>query len=124
MNYQYSFEKLEIWKLAIDLSVEIYKTTIDFPSEEKFGLISQLRRASNSISANIAEGMSRSSVKDRARFIQIAYGSAIEVVSHLILSQKLGFLNSENFFELKQQVLKLTNKINAFHKSILKNTLK
>ena len=71
MSYTFSFEKLEIWQLAIQLSVKTYKVTKSFPSEEKFGLVSQIRRASNSVSANIAEGMSRSSMKDRARFIQI-----------------------------------------------------
>ena len=119
MNYKYSFEKLEIWILAIDLSVKVYKITKDFPSEEKFGLISQLRRAANSVSANIAEGMSRSSMKDRARFMQIAYGSAIEVLSHLILANRLGFMASKQLADSRTQISELTNKINAFHKSIL-----
>ena len=85
-EYQYNFERLEIWELSISFSVEIYSATGKFPPTEKYGLISQIRRAANSISANIAEGNSRLGNKEKARFIQIAYGSAIEVLNHLILS--------------------------------------
>jgi len=70
--HEYNFEKLEIWKLAIQLAVNVYKTTKKFPASEKFGLVSQLRRSSSSISSNIAEGVSRFSTKDKARFIEIA----------------------------------------------------
>ncbi len=63
MNYKYNFEKLEIWNLAIDLSLIVYELTSNFPSDEKFGITNQIRRASTSISANIAEGSSRSSLK-------------------------------------------------------------
>jgi len=119
--YTYHFEKLDIWQLSVDMSVEIYKITKYFPSEEKFGIISQIRRASNSVSANIAEGMSRSSSKDKARFIQIAYGSAIEVLSHLILANRLEFIDDHSLDKVRINIMELTNKINAFHKSILKN---
>lgn len=64
----YSFEKLDIWQLSIDFSTNIYQCTKDFPSEEKFGITNQIRRAANSVSANLAEGSSRLSNKDRARF--------------------------------------------------------
>jgi four helix bundle protein len=121
-NYIYNFEKLEVWNIAIRLSVNIYRLTNDFPREEKFGIISQLRRASSSISANIAEGTSRISVKDKARFIQISYGSAIEVLNFLILSQELGFMKSEDLVTFRKEISELTNKLNAFHKSILKST--
>ena len=120
MNYQYNFEKLEIWELAIEMSVSIYSITKDFPKEEKFGLVSQLRRASNSISANIAEGNARLGEKDKARFIQIAYGSTIEVLNHLILAQKLGFIDEKTLNELRIKIQELTNKLNSFHNSIQK----
>jgi four helix bundle protein len=116
-TYVYNFEKLEIWQLSIALSVKVYKLTGHFPSDEKFGLTSQIRRATNSISANIAEGLSRTK-KDRARFIQISFGSAIEVLSHLILSEKLGYLDRESLIDLRTEINELTNKINSFHKQI------
>ena len=93
--HEYNFEKLEIWKLAIQLAVNVYKTTKKFPASEKFGLVSQLRRSSSSISSNIAEGVSRFSTKDKARFIEIAYGSTIEVLNHFILSKELEFIDQE-----------------------------
>lgn len=69
MSHIYSFERLDIWKLSIDLSFEIYKITESFLDNEKFGITNQLRRASNSISANITEGSSRTSIRDKSRFI-------------------------------------------------------
>lgn len=66
--YVFSFEKLEVWKEAIQLLKDLYKITAKFPSDEKFGLTSQVRRATNSIAANIAEGASRITDKDKALF--------------------------------------------------------
>ena len=73
----YSFEKLEVWKLARDLCVYIYKLTNTFPPEEKFGLISQMRRANISIASNIAEGSSRMGKKDQSHFYTISFSSTI-----------------------------------------------
>jgi len=118
MNIQFPFEKLEIWQLSIDLSVEIYNKTKNFPSEEKFGVTNQIRRAINSVSANIAEGSSRFSNKDRARFYEIAYGSLMEVLNFLILSKKLGFIDNESLLILRSELEKLANKLNAYYKKI------
>ena len=71
--HTYSFEKLEVWKEAIQLSKEVYKVTSSFPIEERFGLISQIRRAAISISANLAEGRSRITSKEKAHFLTIAF---------------------------------------------------
>ncbi len=65
--FVFSFEKLEVWKEAIELSKDMYKTTETFPNEGKFGLTSQIRRATNSIAANIAEGTSRRTAKDHKK---------------------------------------------------------
>jgi four helix bundle protein len=116
--YKYNFEKLEVWELSVELTVKIYELTRKFPSEEKFGITNQLRRASNSVSANIAEGTSRLSKKDRARFIQIAFSSLMEVVNFLIISNRLHFISKEELTNFREQIEKLSNKINAFHKSI------
>ncbi|CAM1340104.1 four helix bundle protein [Tenacibaculum amylolyticum] len=115
----FSFEKLEVWKEAILLSKNIYVLTEKFPNNEKFGLINQLRRASNSISANLAEGTSRITNKDKAHFTTIAYSSTMEVLNHLILSKELKFINEVNYLEIRKQLSKIANMLNALRKSQL-----
>lgn len=90
----FRFEKLDVWQLAIDFSDQIYRATREFPSEERFGLTNQLRRAAVSIAANIAEGSGRWSDRDFVRFIEIAYGSLMETVSHLRIAERQQFLTA------------------------------
>jgi four helix bundle protein len=119
-EYQFPFERYEIWKLSITMAKEIYTLTKEFPAEEKYGITSQIRRAINSVSANIAEGVSRFSEKEKARFIEIAFGSLMEVANFLFLSKELGYLSEDLFRDIKPQILELSNKINAFHKKLKK----
>lgn len=93
----FNFEKLEVWQKAIEFADLVYSQTRDFPADERFGLTNQMRRASVSISSNIAEGSSRFSKKDFARFIEIACGSVFEVVSQCFIGRNQGFLSSEQF---------------------------
>ena len=95
--YTFSFEKLEVWKEAIQLSKDIYKVTSTFPDEEKFGLVSQIKRATNSIAANLAEGTSRITSKDKAHFTTIAFNTTMEVLNHLIVSKELEFISEEDY---------------------------
>jgi four helix bundle protein len=88
-----SFEDLEVWKKSHQLVLNICKLTRDFPAEEKFGLVSQLRRAAISIPANIAEGFKKRSSKDKSNFYNIAEGSLEEVKYYLILSKDLNYSN-------------------------------
>jgi four helix bundle protein len=88
----FGFEKLDVWQLPIEYSDDVYATTRSFPSDERFGLTNQIRRASVSISSNIAEGSGRSSRKDFARFVEIAFGSLLETVSHLSIARRQGLL--------------------------------
>jgi len=99
--YIFSFEKLKVWQDAIQLSKEVYKITSTFPNDEKFGLVSQMRRATNSIAANLAEGTSRNTNKDKAHFTTIAYSTTMEVLNHIILSKELEFITEKNYLELK-----------------------
>ncbi|HQX54805.1 MAG TPA: four helix bundle protein [Pyrinomonadaceae bacterium] len=94
-----SHEKLDVWKRSIDLVVFVYRLTENFPSEEKFGLTSQIRRAAVSIPANIAEGAARETDKDFGRFLTIAQGSASEVETELLIANRLGFLSTKDFDE-------------------------
>jgi len=119
--YVFSFEKLKVWQEAIDFSVEIYNLTKSFPSDEKYGITSQLKRASNSISANIAEGTSRITNKDKAHFSTIAFSSTMEVLNHIILCKKLQFINDEVNTDLRNRIYKISNMINALRKSQLKS---
>ena len=118
---EYSFEKLEIWQLSRKLAGRIYLITREFPDNERFGLISQVRRASISVSSNIAEGSSRYSTKDRVRFIEIGYGSLMEVASQLIIAMDLNYLEEDSHNELRELIEELSNKMNSFRKAILKN---
>ena len=93
-------EKLDVWKRAVDLVVEIYQATEAFPKEEKFGLTSQVRRAAVSIPANIAEGAARTSTKEFLNFLSIAQGSASEVATELLIAHRLGYLNRDLFQRL------------------------
>ena len=93
----FNFEKLEVWQKAIEFAGDVYRITKAFPADERFGLTNQMRRAAVSISSNIAEGTSRNSRIDHARFVEIATGSVFEVVSHAFLSKRLGLLTEEDF---------------------------
>lgn len=118
--YQFYFEKLEVWQNSRKFVKEIYLVTSSFPDHEKFGITNQMRRASTSISANIAEGFSRQSNKEKSRFLNIAFGSTIEIINFLILSNDLGFMSNESYNELREKAEFITNQINALNKSINK----
>lgn len=116
----YYFEKLDVWHKSRHLVKEVYLITKDFPSEEKFGMAQQLRRASISIPSNLAEGTSRNSGKDQARFTEIAYGSLMEVLSLLITAIDLGFLTENQINNLRPQIEEIGNKLNALRETQLK----
>ena len=116
---QFSFEKLVVWQKSKDLSIHIYKITSSFPNEEKFGLVSQLRRCAVSIASNLAEGSGRHSNKDKARFSEIAFGSLLELLNQLIISYELKFLSEENYNTLRIQIEEISRMINALRKSQL-----
>jgi len=88
-----TYKDLIVWQKSIELVIEVYRLTTLFPSEEKFGLVSQMRRCTVSVPSNIAEGFARRNKKENAQFINIAYGSAIELETQIIISKKLAFLN-------------------------------
>jgi four helix bundle protein len=104
----YSFEKLECWQQARRLAVWTYQSTKDFPAYERFGLISQMRRASISIASNIAEGSARRTSKDQAHFSTVAYSSTIELLNDLIISSDLGYLTTNLYLTGREMVEKQT----------------
>jgi four helix bundle protein len=97
-------EKLDVWKRSIELVVTIYKATEVFPTHERYGLTSQIRRAAVSIPANIAEGAARQSAKEFAHFLSIAQGSSSELETELLIAQRLGYLGSGGYAEMREEL--------------------
>lgn len=111
-----SFEDLIVWKKAHAFVLAIYIFTRAFPTEERYGLVSQFRQAAVSIPANIAEGFKKKGVADKARFFNVAQGSLEECRYYLILAQDLGYGDSTNLSQQLQEVSKL---LGAYLNSIL-----
>lgn len=110
------FKDLEIWKRSRVFCSTIYQVTSNFPESEKFGLTNQLRRAAISIPSNIAEGSSRKSNKDFARFLQITLGSAFEIETQLLIASDLKFISVEDLESLLNElnsIIKMTSKFNS-----------
>ena len=104
-----SFRDLMVWQKAHQLVMAIYRLTKGFPADEKFGLTSQIRRASVSVAANIAEGFSKRGKPDKARFFNIAQGSLEEVHYYLILGNDLGYADCNQLSESYREVARLLN---------------
>ncbi|MFM9910361.1 MAG: four helix bundle protein [Chitinophagaceae bacterium] len=90
-----NFKELKIWQKGIDIAVKSYRLANTFPKEEKFGLCSQITRASVSIASNIAEGSSRTSEKDYNRFIEYSLGSSFEIETQLLIAEAINYGNDE-----------------------------
>ena len=103
----HNLKELKIWKKAIDLAVEVYRVSALFPPDEKYGLISQTRRAAVSISSNIAEGAGRNSEKEFKYFLGLANGSSFELQTQLFISNKLSLLSNEDLEKILQQIEEL-----------------
>lgn len=99
-----SFKDLKVWQKAMDISVEVYQLTSVFPIQEIYGLTNQIRRASNSVSLNIAEGHGRNSTKSYVNFLNIANGSLNELESGLILSVRLNFLKDSDLSKINEML--------------------
>lgn len=114
----HDFRKLLIWKKSLDLTVLVYETTKKFPKEEIFWLTSQIRRAISSIPANIAEWSARGTDKDFAYFIWIAHWSANEVMTFIVLSEKLGYIDKEVSSTIINELEEIGNMLSVFCKKL------
>lgn len=110
------YKDLKIWIRSVNLATEVYTLTTNFPSEEKFGLISQMRRCSISVSSNIAEGAGRSSDKEFKRFLNISCGSLYELQTQLIISNNLGFIENKLFEKTEKKSSKIQKMILTYAK--------
>jgi len=114
----FNFEKLEVWHRAIEFADLVYQVTRGFP-DERFGLTNQMRRAAVSISSNLAEGCSRASKQDFGRFVEIATGSAFEVVSQSVIARRQGFLAED----LQQQIYKAAEELSRMLSGLKRSLL-
>ncbi len=101
------FRKLVVWQKAHQLTLDLYRHTAKFPSDERYGLTSQIRRSAVSICANLAEGCGRHTRREFARFACIAVGSASELEYHLLLAADLGIMNSECYSPVEKAVVEV-----------------
>ena len=99
-----NYKELIIWRKGIEIVKKVYAITKQFPTEEKYGIVSQITRAAISIPANIAEGSSRNSDKDYARFLQLSLGSAFEIQTYLIIGKEMNWVNYEKITELEKLI--------------------
>ena len=109
-----NFKESKVWQKSHQLTLAIYQITNKFPREELFGLTGQLRRASASIPANIAEGCGRKGEADFARFLQIAAGSASELEYHILLSHEIGLLKMDDYHKLADSVSEVKRMLTVF----------
>ncbi|MDR5658770.1 four helix bundle protein [Serpentinicella sp. ANB-PHB4] len=115
----FSFQNLQIYQLAKDIVKFNYRLTKKFPSEEKYALIQQMNRAVVSVPSNIAEGTSRKSNKDKAHFVNIAYGSLMELVCQMEIALELGYIEESEYDEFIIMVKNLSVKMSNYLRTIV-----
>ena len=118
------FTDMPVWQAAFQLTLEIYKSTKNFPPDERFGLISDMRRAANSIAHNIAEGFGRFEGRDKTRFYKVSRGSAYELMSQVMVGHGLTYLNESQQNQLLQSCRKIIADLNALIKKFRNEQLK
>jgi four helix bundle protein len=115
----FRFEKLDVWQKAVELADDVYRLTRAFPNEERFGLTSQMRRAAVSISSNIAEGTGRTSDAEFARFVEIAYGSLMEVVSQALIAHRQAFVDQPELKPLYDKAEELARMLSGLRSKLV-----
>lgn len=113
-----SYRNLIVWQKGIDLVERIYKLTMDFPSDERYGITSQIRRAAVSIPANLAEGYSRKHRKEFFQFVCIAYASGAELETHLIIAKRLLFVSEDQYAVVDGLLIEVMKMLNGLRHSL------
>ena len=113
-----NFRNYKVWQEAVNYATKVYKVTAKMPWFEKKGLCDQLQRATVSISSNIAEGSAKPSNADFARFLDTALGSAYEVETQLLMSNKIGYINSEKYNELLDGIVEIEKQLAGLIRSL------
>ena len=112
------FRQLRVWEESHILTLEIYKSTKNFPKEELFSLTSQMRRSASSIPSNIAEGCGRGTNREYAQFLQIAMGSAYELDYQVLLSKDLKYINPSNYERINGKIDRVKRQLAALLKKV------
>ena len=118
----FGFRKLIAYQKAKDVVKRTYKLLKQFPAEERYAMCDQLRRASVSVTSNIAEGVNRYSVKDKSHFIEMAYGSLMEVSSQFEIAEELGFISSDDRFSMDQLIEEVARLLSGLQKTYKPST--
>jgi four helix bundle protein len=113
-----NYKELEVWRKGIALITELYKVTQPFPDSEKFGLVSQIRRAATSVPANIAEGWGRGSTKEYIQHLFVARGSLMELETHLIVAGNIGYLGEEALRQAASEIECIAKMLNRLIHSL------
>jgi four helix bundle protein len=113
-----NYKELKVWEKSYQLCLEIYRVTKEFPKNETYGLISQMRRAAVSIPSNIAEGYGRKTTPEYLRSLYLAYGSTCELGTQFLLSRDLGYLKEKNSKELKEDLGEVERRLKALIRSL------
>lgn len=117
-----TFQSLIVWQKGHQLILDIYRKTKSFPEDERFGLVSQMRRAAISITANIAEGYRKMGKKDKLRFFNTSQGSLSETYNYLILSRDLEYITNEEYNSFETQIEEVDRILNAYCSKISKDS--
>jgi four helix bundle protein len=112
------YKALKVWQKAIDLAVEVYRIKEKLPKEERYGLISQINRCVVSIPSNIAEGAGRNTKKDFDNFLGISLGSSFELDTQLVISNRLGYVSSDDFEKIESELEHIQNMIAKLKQSL------
>lgn len=111
----FGFERLRVYERAHSIVVDVYALLKNFPAEEKYALCDQMRRSAISVPSNIAEGMGRCSLREQAHFLEIAYGSLMELYSQLRIALDLHYISDEAFCELKRNIYDVATMLSKLH---------
>jgi four helix bundle protein len=114
------FKELKVWKQSVDLAVDVYQMTKNFPNEERYGITSQVQRSAVSIPSNIAEGAGRNSSNEFNHFLGISSESSNELETQLIIANRLNYLSSENLEKISKQIFDIQNMISGLKTSLFK----
>ena len=118
MKEEHAYRKLVVYTKSSELVIHVYALLKKFPQTEQYALCDQLRRAVVSIPSNIAEGMGRLSMKDRAHFIEIAFGSLLEVNCQLDIASKLGYISNSELEDIDNECMELARLLSGLRKSL------
>ncbi|MEJ2313749.1 MAG: four helix bundle protein [Nitrospirota bacterium] len=113
-----NYKELNVWQKAYDLCLDIYRITKEFPDEERYGLVAQIRRAAVSVPSNIAEGYGRKGIADYVRFLYVAYGSGCELETQVLLSTDLGYIEGNTADRVRGNIGEVERMLKALMKSL------